>query len=367
MKILFFSAHFWPYIAGGQIMGAQLVKGLQRNGHEVTVVTAHDTLALPDKEKFFEVPLYRFRFWHAVRDRNAELIFKLRQDLYDLKKSLAPDLVHMSSISPIDLFHWHTVRAAPVPTLLTIQGSMPTWGSGTESIAIQTLNSADWICACSTATLDEAIRLSPTIQSRTSIIHNGKEPTDIVPAPLPSNPPHIICIGRLEQEKGFDLAINAFARVLKIFPTSRLTLVGDGSKRKELATQTQKLGISERVFFRGWVAPEQIPDLMNSATIVLVPSRREAFGLVALEAALLARPVIASAVGGLPEVIVNRESGILVPIENSQALAQAVIDLLQQPETMIRLGKFARQHAIDHFSFDRYLKNHVILYKKLIK
>lgn len=91
---------------------------------------------------------------------------------------------------------------------------------------------------------------------------------------------------------------------------------------------------------------------MNETTVVVMPSRwEEAFGLVAVEAALMERPVVATRVGGLPEVVVDGETGILVEKENSAGLASAIACLLEQPETVVKMGKAGRQRAEALFGF----------------
>src|SRR4030095_14355456 len=103
----------------------------------------------------------------------------------------------------------------------------------------------------------------------------------------------------------------------------------------------------------------------NTATLVVIPSRAEGFGLVALQAALMARPVAATRVGGLPEVVLNGKTGLLVEPEQ-QTLAEAVSFLLARAHVAAAMGVEARRHAVKNFGFDRHVNAYDSLYRKII-
>jgi len=188
----------------------------------------------------------------------------------------------------------------------------------------------------------------------------------LVPPPIAFDPLRILCVGRLVPEKGFDLALAAFAIVLQRFPSARLVFAGDGPEVNNLQQQAFDLQILHSVEFVGGVPPERVAGLMGDATLVLVPSRLEGFGLVALEAGSMARPVVATRVGGLPEIIVHEQTGLLTECENSRALAQAIELLLEQPERARRMGWAARERAQKEFGWERHVDAYEGLYRKLI-
>jgi glycogen(starch) synthase len=232
----------------------------------------------------------------------------------------------------------------------------------------QTLRSAQWVTANSTAIFTEARRLVPDITSYSSVIYNGLDVPATLPEPLPTNPPRLLCVGLLIPAKGFDLAISAFASLAHRFPGLRLVIVGDGPARNDLERQAVELGVSHLIDFVGWVTPENVPALMNGATVVVMPSRwEEAFGLVALEAALMARPVVATRVGGLPEVVAHGQTGLLVEKDDPPALAVAIAFLLDHPELATEMGKTARLRAQDLFSLKRHVDAYDALYRQLIQ
>jgi glycogen(starch) synthase len=133
-----------------------------------------------------------------------------------------------------------------------------------------------------------------------------------------------------------------------------------------LERQAAELGIAKVVDFIGWVVPEQVSALINTATIVVMPSRREPFGLVALEAAQMARPIVATRVGGLPEVVEHEQTGLLVENEDVHQLAESIAGLLEHPETAARLGQTARRRAIERFSWDHCVGAYEALYHQLL-
>jgi glycogen(starch) synthase len=169
----------------------------------------------------------------------------------------------------------------------------------------------------------------------------------------------------LVPDKGIDVAINAFSLIVNRFPHARLTIAGNGPLRSDLEQQAIRQGIGHAVDFIGWVVPDRVPSLINDYTIVLMPSRQEPFGLVALEAALMTRPVVATRVGGLSEIVVHEQTGLLVENEDSQALAESAALLLSEPEIAVQFGQAARRRAQDVFSWEQHIVGYDALYRKL--
>jgi glycosyltransferase involved in cell wall biosynthesis len=172
-------------------------------------------------------------------------------------------------------------------------------------------------------------------------------------------------VGRLAEEKGFDLAVEAFTGVAAGHPTASLVVAGDGPERPRLMARASALGLGSRVEFPGWIEPERVAEWMSAATLVVCPSRQEAFGLTALEAALMGRPVVATRVGGLCEVVLDGETGVLVEPADSDALAAGISQLLERPDTIRRMGACAAQRARERFSWDRHVDAYEALYTKL--
>ena len=144
-----------------------------------------------------------------------------------------------------------------------------------------------------------------------------------------------------------------------------MVIAGDGNDRAQLERQVAELGLREVVDFIGWVAPDKVLDLINSATIVLLPSRWEGLPSVALQASMMARPVLATSVGGLPEVVVHGETGLLIPVEDTAALAEAIVFLLEHPQEAIQMGETGRRRVQDVFNWQRCVDAYDDLYQNL--
>jgi glycogen(starch) synthase len=348
MRILLWSDLFWPYVGGPEILAARLMPALRDRGHEFLVVTSHDSLDLPDEARHEGIPIRRFPFRAATASGDLAGLRALRSQVTALKRAFAPDLVHVNGIGASLLFHLQTAGAHPSGWLVTLQTEVLSCQVGrTDTLLHRALTSAGWVVACAEAVLAQARAVAPEIAERSSVIRNGVEVPPEPPGPLPLEAPRLLCLGRLVPAKGFDLALTAFAALRPLFPSLRLVVAGDGSARPELERQAAALGIEAAVDFRGWVDPARVPALLNTATVVVMPSRREGLPLVAVQAALMARPIVATRVGGLPEVVVDQETGLLVAPEDAPGLAAAIASLLECPAHAAQLGLAARARTRD--------------------
>lgn len=154
-----------------------------------------------------------------------------------------------------------------------------------------------------------------------------------------------VVVGRLSPEKGVDVAIDALARLVDAGAggSLHLAIVGDGPQRAALASRVERLGLGTRVHFVGHTTTPG--DYLRAADMVLLPSRSEGIPNVALEAMALGRPLVATAVGGTPEVVADDRAGMLIPPDDAGTLAAAVHRLLAEPDLAARLSAGARAHA----------------------
>jgi glycosyltransferase involved in cell wall biosynthesis len=164
---------------------------------------------------------------------------------------------------------------------------------------------------------------------------------------IPESSPIVGVVARLEAEKGHRTLIEAWPLVLAAHPQAWLLIVGEGSERDSLEAQAASLGISGRVVFTG--RREDVPAVTAALDISVLPSYREAQGLSVLEAMALSRPVVASEVGGIPEMIENGVSGLLVPPNDHVALADAIVRLLSDHPYADMIAR--RGHDLVHDRF----------------
>ncbi len=367
MRILYWTDLFWPYLGGTEVLGSLLLPALRARGHDVTVVTSHDSLELPDEDEFAGVRIRRLPFRRAIARRDMAAIASACRLAGRLKHELDPDVIHLASVGTSGFFHLRTLAAHPAPAVVTLQQELlSSQAAGEGSVLRELLWRAGWVTAVSAAVLAQARRLVPTVTPRSSVVYNVAPPPDGEPPPLPFAPPRLLCLGRLVPAKGFDVALTAFALVHRRFPTARLVVAGDGQERPALEAHAARLGIKDDVVFTGWVAPPDVPALIATATAVLMPSRREGLPLVAVQAALMGRPVVGTPVGGLPEVVVHERTGLVVPRDDAAALAAAIGRLLCDPEKARRLGASARRHAMSRFDPAACIDRYEAVYRTLL-
>ncbi|MGI9657815.1 MAG: glycosyltransferase, partial [Gaiellaceae bacterium] len=170
---------------------------------------------------------------------------------------------------------------------------------------------------------------------------------------------HVSCVavGRLHEQKGFDLLIDALSDV----PDVSLRLVGDGVERASLEAHATARGVYERVEFLGWL-DDPTPELERGDIFVL-PSRYEGLPLSIIEAMFAELPVVAADVGSVRELVVDGETGLLVPPEDVQAIAAAMTSLAGDRERRRRLGSAARERALARFSLETMLERYRELYE----
>lgn len=368
MKVLVWTPQFWPDIGGLEVFLSKTLPALQERGYEFKVVASDPESNREDVTEFNGILVHRFPFWRALAKRDLDQITRIRREISALKLIYQPDLVHIHHPGHIAYFHLGTAKTHPAPTLLTIHTPFPGTRSETDTLFGQTLRSADWVTAVSQAILADTIESVPDLRHCSSVIHNGLPIPQVLPTPLPFDPPRILYAGRLADEKGVDIALSALAALRDRFPQIHLIVAGDGPARDDLKRQASKLDLNEVVEFTGWIQPENIPELINRSTLMVIPSRyREPFGLIAVEAAQMRRPVVAAKTGGLPEIVEDRASGLLFPSENYHACADAIATLLDDPAKARRMGEAGRSRVTRLFTLEKCVAAYDELYRKLIQ
>jgi glycosyltransferase involved in cell wall biosynthesis len=171
----------------------------------------------------------------------------------------------------------------------------------------------------------------------------------------------LVSAGRLNREKGFDVAIRALARLNS---GARLAIVGSGEEQAALEALTRDLGLGGRVLFVGKQPPERVAAYIAAADVVLFPTLRdEAAGLVLLEAMACERPVVASRVGGIPEVIDDGTSGVLVSPGDMSGLVAAVEPLLANDARRAGMGAAARRRILAEYTVDLMIERTVAVFR----
>jgi len=193
-------------------------------------------------------------------------------------------------------------------------------------------------------------------QSKIHLIYNGIDVDDILnqnnkaidindPANNKQNQFIIGCVGRLTEQKGYPYIFQAIPEIIKYIPNCFLQIAGDGELREELIKQVNQLGITNYVAFLG--LRKDVPSLMRQWKIFVLPSLWEGLPTVVMEAMVCEVPVIATDIPGTNELVLNNETGLLIPEKDPNSLAQAIVKISSNDELRTRIIKNARHHVIN--------------------
>jgi glycosyltransferase involved in cell wall biosynthesis len=366
MKVLYWTDFFLPHIGGVETFGGDLIPALQARGHEVTVVTSFHKAGLPAVEQVGAIPVHRFPMWRALRTNDVQELVSIRRSISALKREIRPDITHLH-FGATSYMHLQTRAAACTPTLTTVHALTET--SLTETSLLKTVVQASQAVNAVSAVGYQLLRRAfPEAADRLSFVYYGLAPlggstVEVIPPSFEE--PVILCLGRLAPQKGFDLALKAFALIEQAVPRARLMIVGEGVEESALKQLASILGIAAKVDFTGSVPPEAVYKVINQATMMLLPSRFEGLPLVALQAAKMQRPIISSAVDGLPELIVDQDSGLVLKDNNERELANAILSLIHDPQMAIGMGKASARRFEERFGFDRCVSEYERLYRHI--
>ena len=360
-RILYWTERFWPAIGGVEVLSAHLLPDLVARGYDIEVVTSDVEFDEPEHRSFFGVDLHRLPMRQVIEQRDMAGLRSCWEQVARIKERFRPDLVHLNTNGPSMFFHQKTARVAGSRSLFTCHGlwaAVPEAARGRaprNSLLAQIVQGADDVTAVSQAVHRDLLDLGADPR-RTAVLYNGLQ-APVEPPSAPSfDPPVFLCVARFIRDKGVDTALAAFADVARDHPRARLRLAGGGPERAALEQQAVARGVAERVDFLGWVPPEDVHAAMGAASAVLVPSRwEEPFGLVAAEAGQVARPAIVTRVGGLPEIVVDGETGFVVEKDDPAALAEAMRRVLTDPARAAALGRAAQARVAEHFGWARFV------------
>jgi len=232
------------------------------------------------------------------------------------------------------------------------------------------LHQADSIVGVSRQVIDDFMT-DGTSPGRTRVIYNGIDftrlttpvATDLRPGlGIPPGTVTVGAVGSLIRRKGHDILIRAIAD-LSDRGSPHLLVASDGPERKNLEALSIELGTADRVHFLGYHDP--IVDLYRSVDIIALASRADAFGLVLAEAGFSSLPVVSTTVGGIPEVVLDGQTGVLVPPDDVAALAGSLSRLIDDPALRLELGQAGHRRAIDVFSAQRMAEEFEAEYQRL--
>src|SRR2546427_241939 len=368
----------------------EMLKRLRAAGHEVEVFTssyegARDHL-------FAGIPVHRFRYffrrWENLtheetapdrmkrswlhRMMPACFVLAGMVAIWRLCRRRRYEVVHVHWPLPLALFGWAAQRARPARLVTTFYGVELRWVKTAlpflKGFLAWAARRSDRVVAISSYTADQLRELADVpievIPYTTSLPEVGGT------SPAPDGKGPVLFVGRLVERKGVAHLIEAIARLGSLAP--RLEIVGEGPERPGLEALAGRLEVADRVVFRGKIPPDELQASYARAAVGVFPSvldaRRgtEGVGGVLLEAMNHATPVIASRVGGIPDIVEDGVSGLLVPPGDAAALAAAVRRLGDDPALARRLGEAGRRRLREQFSWPAIVQRWLDLYTDLV-
>jgi glycosyltransferase involved in cell wall biosynthesis len=371
MKVLLISASYAPVRGGLQTIAQTLARSLKLRGHDVEVLTNRYPRTLAARETLENIPVRRWHFLAPEFRYLKNLRFDLfLAGLFYFPTTLArmilllrrgrPDVVNLHFAGAPSLFVLFARWLLRFRLVVSLHGDdvegLPGRSSFERSILRGLLRKADVVTACSEYLLNEAIKFEPELRAKGRTVHNGIEPLSL--AGHAGQKSCVIAAGRMFPKKGFDVLLRAQANTKN---RRQVTLIGDGPERESLEHLAGSLGLNE-IRFSGQKDREGVLAEMAGADLVVIPSRSEPFGMVALEAMALGKPVVASRVGGLPEILKGADA-LLVEPDEPNTLAIAIDTVLEKVKDNTGFGTRNREWAT-RFSARRMVDGYVRAYSE---
>jgi L-malate glycosyltransferase len=363
----------YPSHGGSGVVATELGKHLAADGHEVAFVSYATPLRLsdlPPRVSYHEVEIEQYPL--------------LKHFPYTL--ALASKLAEVAEMKHLEILHAHyaipfgaaallarqIVRPHDLKVVLTLHGTDITLVGNNASfrpVTRMTIENADSVSVVSQFLKEETVRQFD-IRRDLRVIYNfidpdrhGLDPCACIPDCADRSQKTIMHISNFRPVKRIRDVVEVFSRVAAEIDC-RLILVGDGPDLSVAQEMARSQGLEDRVQFVGVV--DHVAPLLARADLLLLPSATESFGLVALEAMASGVPVIASDVGGLPEVIDHGRTGFLAPVGDVDAMASLAVQLLRDPTLHCTMGIEAQRSARERFDYRRIVPEYVRLYEDVL-
>ena len=359
---------------GGQLAVHQLACALSAKGHEVHALYSKYT------DEHFEVEVPYKIHWAQHHD-----FATVNLNIFSYSKVLAPlaakekfDIIHGNAeeacgvgniATRIKAAYVFTSHAPNIPTTGILRGMahpIRFLKSINTYLLRQAMDEADRIVAFSQFSRELIVKgLGNACANRVEVIPPGIESSWFEVERNPVVPTQLIFWGRVEEEKGLPELFVALNTVAKKFANVKLTLVGEGNRLQEYKTRVIDLGLADRVEFTGWLNNREIQTLAAKSSIGIFPSRIQSFGLSVVEAMATGLPVIVARGGAVPENIDDGVTGTLVPVNDSDALAEAINKALEKSQSSETMAKAAKTAVQQKFSWDRAADSMIEIYKNI--
>jgi len=371
----------YPHSFGGmQAVVLKLAKRLPDFGYEPVIISPEDGgfIQTVRSEKLSFLVCDPGPEWHVYgRGANSfSYLFSIRR-LFALCRYWR-QLSHNLRQNKIDLLHCNDYRAVMLAAPAARLAGIPVIWHVHGFVCSRLLNLiaaalVQGAVPVSYGMLDY-IKLPRWLFGHYRVIHNGLEPApvsapSVEESPPPDDTPVILALGRLHPCKGYETLIRAFCRVSAHIPAAECWIVGkefgDGRYAQQLRNLVHSLGLNGKVKLPGHSS--DVSGHLRQCRLLVVPSSIETFGMVAIEAMLAGKPVVACRTGGLQDIVVHRQTGSLVEIGNDKAMSDAILEILNDGALARKMGEAARKRVLEHFSLEKMASSFADFYSTFLQ
>ena len=387
MKILMLTWEYPPRVVGGIARVVyDLSRTLLKDGHDVTVVTYRDGDA-PYFEDDKGVKVYRVDNYMINPNNFIDWIMQLNFNLIAKANEI---IAEQGKFDVIHAHDWLVAYAAKTlknsyntPIVATIHATEAGRNSGIHDETQRYINDTEWMLTYEATEVivnsnymkNELQRLFGLPYEKINVVSNGvnlnlfngiERDYNFRRRFAMDNEKIILFMGRLVYEKGVQHLISAMPKILAGYHDSKLVICGKGGMLDELRAQVDAMGISNKVYFAGYMNGKDVQRMYKAADIAVFPSTYEPFGIVALEAMLSENPVVVSDVGGLNEIVQHKENGMKSYAGNPNSIADSILELLYDHKLCADITKRAKNKVRNEYNWNKIAQDTHFTYQKAI-
>ncbi|MCL5949760.1 MAG: glycosyltransferase family 4 protein [Candidatus Bathyarchaeota archaeon] len=355
----------------------RLSEELTARGHEITVFTSSNTakqsvakvngvrvFSLKQMSKIYNVPIVPSLFWRLLHEEKPDVIHAHQYPVFFSDVAAATSWLRNIPL----LLHVHVVSEAKSALSGFISDRYY------STLGRHTLQTADTVVV-------------PSLAYKTKLqkMHLNREKIQVIPYGIDTRKFQnnakseafktryncqgskvILSVGRLNYQKGFQYLIKAMPSVLHQIPNVKLIIVGEGEQLSYLRQLSKSLGVSQSVIFTGAISQAEIPNAYSAADVFVLPSLFESFGISLIEAQAAGKPVIGTRTGGVPEALVDGETGLLIDPGNFEQLEVAIVQALSDKDLAWKMGQRGIKFVETRFSIHAVVNSITKNYEKLV-
>ena len=387
MKILMLTWEYPPRVVGGIARVVyDLSRTLIKDGHDVTVVTYREG-DVPYFEDDKGVKVYRVDNYMINPNNFIDWIMQLNFNLIAKANEL---IAKEGNFDVIHAHDWLVAYAAKtlknsynIPIVATIHATESGRNSGIHDETQRYINDTEWMLTYEASEVivnsnymkSELQRLFGLPYEKINVVPNGvnlnlfngiERDYNFRRKFAMDNEKIILFMGRLVYEKGIQHLIAAMPKILNGYHDAKLVICGKGGMIDELRAEANSLGISQKVYFAGYMNGKDVQRMYKAADIAVFPSTYEPFGIVALEAMLSENPVVVSDIGGLNEIVQHRENGMKAYCGNPNSIADSILELLYDHKLCADIVKKAKNKVRNEYNWSKIAQDTHFAYQKAI-